>query len=115
VLVCTRATLGDVAIALLAYAGGAAAVRRRDWLAARPGPAFGVYLSTGLAVTVVIERLSVGVLGRWAYDPELPRVAGVGVAPVLQWIALPPLTLWLARRHVRPRRERTTAGPERGA
>jgi hypothetical protein len=115
VLVCTRATLGDVAIALLAYAGGAVVVRRRDWLAGGSRLAFGVYLATGLAVTVALEKLSVGVLGRWAYDPELPRVAGVGLAPLLQWVVLPPLTLWFARRHLRPRSAGTSAGPARGA
>ena len=53
-----------------------------------------------IVVTASVEYLSVHVLGRWAYRPGAPTVLGLGLTPLLQWILLPPLTLWLARRHL---------------
>ena len=58
------------------------------------------FVAVGLGITVLLEVLNVSVLGRWAYAPRMPLLAGIGLAPRLQWLALPPLTLWLARRHV---------------
>ena len=38
--------------------------------------------------------------GRWAYLPDMPRLAGTrfGVVPLLQMAILAPLTMWLAHR-----------------
>jgi hypothetical protein len=35
--------------------------------------------------------------GLWSYAETMPTVAGVGVAPALQWVVIPMLMLWLAR------------------
>lgn len=34
------------------------------------------------------------------YSTSMPQFIGLGLSPVLQWIFLPPLCLWLARRHL---------------
>jgi len=57
-------------------------------------------VATGLVVTAALEMCNVYVLHRWAYGVEMPRVFGVGITPLLQWLLLPPATLWLARRHL---------------
>ena len=30
----------------------------------------------------------------------MPTVAGIALAPLMQWLILPPLIIWLARRHI---------------
>lgn len=99
---CLLATLGDVAIALAAYGVVAVMTRDRLWLASSRGSrgAALAYVMLGLAITVVIELLSVAVWRRWAYTDAQPTIGGVGLSPLLQWLAVPPLVLWLARRHL---------------
>lgn len=97
---CTLATAGDVAILLVAYGLVAAAARDRWWLG-DPTPArVAGFLAAGVIITIVLEALNVYGLGRWAYSPLMPVVFGIGLTPVLQWLVLPPVTLWLARRHL---------------
>ena len=105
---CLLATLGDVVIAVVAYGAGAAATRDAWWLGnsaesrrERQHPRGVIaYLAIGLVITVVVEMLSVDAWGRWAYGPSMPTLLGIGVSPLLQWIVVPLLVLWLARRHL---------------
>jgi hypothetical protein len=69
VLICSRATLGDAAMAVVAFWGGALTRRSRSWfLAPRRREAL-IYLGIGLTLTVVFEWLATGPLGRWSYVP----------------------------------------------
>lgn len=96
---CLQATLGDMVIALVAYAV-VALPKQQAWLM-RPDPvAILGFLGVGIGITVVFEHVSVYRLTRWSYAPAMPVIAGIGVLPLLQWIILPLLTLWLARRHL---------------
>lgn len=102
VWLCTRATLGDVVILLAAFWGAAIVARTRAWaLTPRPLP-FAVYLGIGIVITVAMEYLATDVLGRWTYNEDAPALPllGTGLAPLLQWLLLPPLVLSLTRRHL---------------
>jgi hypothetical protein len=98
-LFCTRASLGDGFITLVAFlvasflAGwcktGKFRFPLRGWLS---------FLATGLLLTIVFELLATKYLDRWQYSdlmPVLPYLE-VGLVPLLQWLALPPLSLWLS-------------------
>ena len=54
-----------------------------------------------IGITVVMEWHATLVSLRWEYAPLMPRVPwlGTGLAPLLQWLILPLLMLWMARRH----------------
>ncbi len=101
VQVCTRAALGDALIALLAFLAVAAAARSRRWVVKPTWRTVCAYVAVGLVVTVAIERLSTA-WGRWAYGDAMPvvPVLGVGLLPLLQWLVLPPLTVWFVRRQL---------------
>lgn len=103
VRVCAAATVGDAAIALLAYGVVAAAARDQLWLFGLTRHRVAGYVLVGLILTAILERVNVGVLGRWQYGPGMPTVVGIGFAPLAQWLVIPPLTLWLARRYLRAR------------
>ena len=40
--------------------------------------------------------------GRWEYAEAMPRLPllGTGLAPLLQWLLIPPLVIWLVRRQI---------------
>src|SRR5512138_787383 len=88
VLVCSRATLGDAAMAIVAFWGAAALRRSRSWFMAPGGWELLIYLGVGLILTVVFEWLATGPLERWQYAPAMPRlpILGTGLLPALQWI-----------------------------
>ena len=94
------ATFGDVVLTLIAYGAVAAVARDQDWLRSPSRRQMLLLVASGLAMTVVLEALMVYVWARWAYQPVMPLVFGIGLAPLVQWMLLPPLTLWLARRHL---------------
>jgi hypothetical protein len=101
VLQCSRATVGDVVITWTAYAVAAGRVQDRWWLGASHwGRPLTVFLGAGLVKTVVLEWLNVYAWRRWAYSPDMPVVLGIGLAPIVQWLLVPLVTLWLARKQL---------------
>jgi hypothetical protein len=102
ILVCGRATLGDVAIALVAFGGVAGMARSRRWVLRPTARQAAGFVAIGLTTTLVMEWLATHVLHRWAYAEAMPvvPVLGIGVSPLLQWLVLPPLMLWFVRRQL---------------
>ena len=93
-------TVGDAGIAAASLLLGIAA-GGRNWLT-EPRRFRRVALATTLsavAYTVFSERMNVSVRGSWAYSDAMPIVPllGVGLLPLLQWIATPALGFWLIR------------------
>ena len=87
--------LGALTAALLLVRAHAAATW--NWLAIAA-----IATLLGLAYTLFSEWLNTEVRAAWAYTQAMPvlRVADTeyGLTPLLQWLLLPPLALWLARR-----------------
>lgn len=97
-------TVGDGALAFAAYAAAALVTRRPAWPMHRPVVGLAVATAAAVAFTVWSEWRNVYVIGAWAYGPDMPTIRGIGVAPLLQWLALPPVALWVLRRHASRRR-----------
>lgn len=102
VLLCSIATLGDAAIMLFAYWLTSRLSRAREWALAPGRAELTMFIAIGLAITVLIERLALEADWGWRYAAGMPRVplVGAGLAPTLQWLVLPPLTIWFVRRQV---------------
>ena len=101
---CSRAAAGDAVIALVAYWAVALVVRHRDWIVVPTASRVLGFTACGSVITIAIERLALGGLWvqDWAYSPLMPIVPGIGVglSPLVQWLALPPLLIWLVRRQL---------------
>jgi hypothetical protein len=101
---CSKAAAGDAAIALVAYGLVALVLRHRGWAVSPTAWAMSGFAACGVGITVVIERLALGGhwLQGWSYSSLMPVVPGIGVglSPVMQWLALPPLVIWLVRRQL---------------
>ena len=102
VIACTKATFGDVAISLASFWSVAAFVRSRRWILEPSGSHIGSFVALGVVITIAIESLATGPYQRWSYSPLMPTIPiiGTGIFPLLQWIVLPPLTIWFVRRQL---------------
>lgn len=89
-------TVGDGLIAAGIYVG-AALVAGWRWPLDAPGRGLAVLLPLGIAYTAYSEWRNVYVTASWAYDRLMPTLAGIGTAPLAQWLVLPPVAIWLLR------------------
>ena len=99
---CLQATVGDAVIMLLAYGVVTVAARSRRWIVAASGWQFALFFGIGVSITAAIEWLATRGywIANWNYLPAMPLVPGtrIGLTPLLQWVALPLLTVWFVRR-----------------
>jgi hypothetical protein len=52
----------------------------------------------GLAYTAFSEWQNVYQDANWSYAPAMPLLFGIGLAPLLQWIVIPPLSIGCLRK-----------------
>lgn len=99
---CVLASFGDAAITASAYEVVARTSESREWVLDPSPRQIAGFVGAGLALTVVFEWVATEVIDRWQYAPSMPRlpILQTGLAPLLQWTLLPPLTLWLAHRQL---------------
>jgi hypothetical protein len=101
---CSRAAAGDAVLALVAYWSVALVVHHRGWVVVPTASKVLGFTVCGLAITIAIERLALDGLWMqdWSYSPLMPVVPGLGVglSPLVQWLVLPPLLIWLVRRQL---------------
>ena len=101
---CAQGTLGDMVIMLIAYGAVSLTARSRAWVAAPTGRQRALFIAIGVLITAVIEWLATRGhwVQNWFYSSNMPVIPGVniGVAPLLQWVVLPPLAIWFVRRQI---------------
>lgn len=90
--------LGDVMIATLSYLAVALAWRQVDWPRQRPWAGGTMLVALGLGYTVFSEWYNVYRVGAWAYAEIMPRILGIGLTPLVQWLVVPVAMLMLVRR-----------------
>ncbi len=57
-----------------------------------------LFLGFGLTYTAWSEWFNTSIRAAWTYSPAMPLVAGIGLSPLLQWLVLPLLLVWIMRR-----------------
>ena len=57
-----------------------------------------INLISALTITVLIEFFATTIYGRWQYSELMPimPVIHVGISPLLQWIVIPPVSIWVS-------------------
>lgn len=93
-------TLSDLLILLISYELVALLSRNRYWVNGTIRGNGLVFTALGAGYTIYSEITNVYLEKIWAYTETMPIVPmlGVGLAPLLQWLIMPPLLLWLMRR-----------------
>ncbi len=94
---------GDVLIATFLFLFAAAIFRDFAWPSRRPWSGGLAVISGGLIYTAFSEWYNVYQAGAWGYAGTMPLVFGIGLAPVLQWLVVPVLTIVVFRRWMRGR------------
>lgn len=102
-ITCTQASIGDALITVFAYWVVALTKRSRNWIMEPSPMTLGILLIPGMVITIIFEALATGTLHRWEYAEAMPTLPylGTGVVPVLQWLILPILSIFIVRRQVR--------------
>ena len=96
----THCSFGDGVIILVCSWVVSALVRSRNWVL-HPTPKLTfLFTSIGLAVTLTIETYRVNVSQVYGVPVLAVPILGLSGLAVIQWIILPPLILYLARRHI---------------
>jgi len=95
---CGLASVGDGVMVLLIVVAGRLLLRRGDWFVRPDSWSYVVMLTAGLALSIGVEWAAVRGLGWWSYGSRMPLVPmlGIGITPVAQLLALPPLIARLA-------------------
>lgn len=99
VLACLRSSFGDAGITIGSYAA-VAAIGTRRWINTATRRMIAGYLACGIGATIALEYVSVYRLSRWTYSSIMPTIGGIGVVPLVQWLVLPMVILWLSHRHL---------------
>lgn len=103
-LACLQASAGDAVMIVVAFWIVAILLKGRGWIFHPSVRSLALFLLPGIVMTVVFEALATGLLHRWAYAEAMPILPGLGtaVAPLAQWLILPPLVIFVVRRQLRP-------------
>lgn len=98
-------TLGDILIGVAALCLALIAGREGPparWRWRRIGV---IAALVGTAYTIFSEWMNLTILRTWAYADSMPKVRlgelEIGATPLAQWLAVPPLALYLARKTYR--------------
>jgi hypothetical protein len=96
----THCTFGDGVIILMCYWVVSAIARTRYWILQPTWQLTAMLTSIGLIITLLYETYRVNVTR--AYGVPVLAVPGLGMSwlAVLQWVVLPPVVIYLARRHM---------------
>jgi len=99
---CMSATFGDVGFALTAFWVACLTALRRDGMLRPTHFSAAIFVAVGIVLTVGFEYYYTNISLRWTYSELMPLVPplGTGMSPLLQWIFVPTLVIWLTRRHV---------------
>ena len=100
VFAAVHCTGGDILIAGASLTAALMVIGNRRWPQARFRVVALATILGGLAYTVFSEWLNTEIRGSWAYTewmPTLPLI-GAGLSPFAQWIVVPIIALWWARR-----------------
>jgi hypothetical protein len=91
-------SIGDVMIAGASLLTAWAFFSRSRGADASAAAVWAAVLALGLSYTIFSEWLNTSVRSNWAYSDLMPLVPmiGIGLAPLLQWIVVPTLAMWIA-------------------
>jgi hypothetical protein len=94
---------GDLLIALSSLAVAIVVAGERTWPARSFWSVAVLAILLGLAYMAFSEWLNIVIRQAWEYSNLMPVVSpfrlDVGLSPLVQWIAIPSVAFWLARRH----------------
>ncbi|GLI58073.1 hypothetical protein PM10SUCC1_35870 [Propionigenium maris DSM 9537] len=98
-------TIGDIMIMGFSILFWSLIKRSNTWFFAPRGRDYLAVTIMGTAYTAYSEILNVVVRRSWAYSELMPMIPGthIGIVPIVQWLALPSIILYICARFTRGR------------
>ena len=96
----THCAFGDAVIILFSSRVVSALMRSRYWLLTPTWKLTFLFTSIGLLITLAIETYRVNVSKAYGVPVLAVPILGMSALAVIQWIVLPAIILYLARRHM---------------
>jgi hypothetical protein len=96
----THCSFGDGVIILFSSWVVSVLVRSRDWVLHPTWKLTVLFTSIGLLYTLVIETYRVNVSKVYGVPVLAVPILGMSALALIQWVVLPPVILYLARRHM---------------
>lgn len=95
-------TVGDVMISLGSFWLVALISKTRTWFLNPTRARLLLFIAFGVSYTIFSEIKNVSLNKLWAYSDIMPVIPyiDVGVIPIIQWIILPPLLVFIVRRQL---------------
>jgi len=95
-------TLGDVMISLAGFWFVALILKSRSWLLNPTKKKILLFVAFGVSYTIFSEIKNVSLNKLWAYSDFMPVIPyiDVGIVPLIQWIIIPPLLVFIVRRQL---------------
>ena len=95
-------TLGDVMISLGSFWLVALISKTRTWFLNLTKARLLLFVAFGVSYTIFSEIKNVSLYKLWAYSDFMPVIPyiDVGIVPLIQWVILPPLLVYIVRRQL---------------
>ena len=95
-------TLGDVMISLGSFWLVALISKSRIWFLNPTKKKLLLFIAFGVSYTIFSEIKNVSLNKLWAYSDFMPVIPyiDVGIVPLIQWIIIPPLLVFIVRRQL---------------
>lgn len=105
-LACLQACAGDAVMIVVAFWIVAVLQKSRTWIFYPSVGSLALFLLPGILMTVVLDAMATGPLHRRTYAQAMPILPGLGtgIAPLAQWLILPPVMAFIVKRQLRPSR-----------
>lgn len=95
-------TAGDILIATFSLVFSLLLAGTEEWPKQRFKVIALITILNGVAYTVYSEWHNTTVTLSWAYSTAMPRLLGIGLSPVAQWVLIPGFVFWwIHRRYLR--------------
>jgi hypothetical protein len=91
---CTRAAAVDVTLLGLCFVIAALVARDAAWPVHPTWKAIATFLALCLLATAAIEHWAIATR-RWSYSSDMPMIFGIGALPLLQWVLIPVLSVFV--------------------
>ena len=103
VLFCSLATAGDAVIAVACFWIISLSKKNRTWIQYLSIKEIGWFILLSIGATIILEKINVEMLGRWEYSSAMPLLPflNVGMVPIIQWIILSPVILFVTARQIK--------------
>lgn len=87
-------TVGDAMITTISLVAALVMVGKKEWPDRRYWAVALTVILLGLVYTIYSEWNNTIVTQNWAYAASMPRIWGIGLSPIAQWIIIPSFAFW---------------------